>query len=268
MIIDFHTHAFSDKIVEKAMGSLTQTSGIKPYTNGTIKGLLAHMDECGVDKSVVLPIATKPAQQKIINSWAKEIMSDRIYPFGSVHPDAEDACDELEQIKKSGLYGIKLHPDYQNFFADDEKAYPIYEKCQMLGLPVLFHAGYDPLSPDKVHGKPKAFAQVHNDFPNLTMILAHLGGMYRWEQVERYIAGTDGEVYLDISFTAGEIGRKILERIINKHGADRILMASDCPWDSPANEISMIKKLDISEDDKKKILYKNAARLLKIQLDQ
>ncbi len=266
MIIDFHTHAFSDKIVEKAMENLVKTSGVKPYTDGSIKGLLAHMDECGIDKSVLLPIATKPSQQKIINSWANEVMSDRIYPFGSVHPDAEDKLEELENIKNLGLYGVKLHPDYQGFHADDEKAYPIYEKCAQLGLPVLFHAGYDPLSPDKVHGKPKAFAHVHKDFPKLTMILAHLGGMYRWEQVERYIAGSEGEIYLDVSFTAGEIGKKILERIVAKHGCDRILMASDCPWDSPLNEIKMINKLKISEEDKQKILYKNAARLLKISV--
>ncbi len=265
MIIDFHTHAFSDKIVEKAMGNLLKTSGVKPYTDGSIKGLIEHMDKCGVDKSVLLPIATKPSQQKIINSWAKEVMSDRIYSFGSVHPDADDINEELENINNLGLYGVKLHPDYQNFIADDEKVYPIYEKCVELGLPIVFHAGYDPLSPDKVHGKPKAFAQIHKDFPKLTMILAHLGGMYRWEQVERYIAGIDGEVYLDVSFTAGEVGKKILERIISKHGCHRILMASDCPWDSPANEIKMINELNISDDDKQKILYKNATKLLKIE---
>ena len=264
MIIDFHTHAFSDKIVQKAMTNLTDTSGVKPYTDGSVKGLLEHMKKCGVDKSVILPIATKSAQQKIINSWANEIKSERIYPFGSVHPDAEDACEELESIKNLGLYGVKLHPDYQNFMVSDERVYPIYEKCEQLGLPIVFHAGYDPLSPDKVHGEPKAFAQIHRDFPKLKMILAHLGGMYRWEQVERYIAGTDGEVYLDVGFVAGEIGGKMLARIIVKHGADRILMASDCPWDSPANEIKMINGLDIPEDDKQKILYKNAAKILGI----
>lgn len=267
MIIDFHTHAFSDKIVEKAMESLVKTSGIKPYTDGSVKGLLEHMDKCGIDKSVILPIATKPSQQKIINSWANEIMSDKLYPFGSVHPDAEDALEALDEIKELGLYGVKLHPDYQNFMADDEKVYPIYQKCSQLGLPIVFHAGYDPLSPDKVHGKPKAFAKIHSEFPKLKMILAHLGGMYRWEQVERYIAGADGEIYLDVSYIAGEIGKKILERIIKKHGADRILMASDCPWDSPANEIKMISRLDISDSDKEKILYKNAAKLLKITVN-
>ena len=264
MIIDFHTHAFSEKIVKKAMGNLSDISGLKPYTDGTINGLLEHMDKTGVDISVVLPIATKPSQQNVINDWAAEIKSDRIYPFGSVHPDAEDALDMLDKIKSAGLFGIKLHPDYQNFSVEDKKAYGIYEKCQQLKLPLLFHAGFDPLSPDFIHGTPKAFAQIHRDFPDLTMILAHLGGMYRWEQVERYVAGTDGEVYFDIGFIAGEIGENILKRIINKHGADRILMASDCPWDSPKNEINMINNLDIPQTDKEKIFFKNAARLLNI----
>lgn len=265
MIIDFHTHAFSEKIVEKAMGNLTATSGIMPYTDGTVNGLLEIMNNSGVDKSVVLPIATKPSQQRIVNSWAKEIMSDKIYAFGSVHPDAEDALEELDRIKESGLYGVKLHPDYQQFYVDDKKAFPIYRKCSDIGLTIVFHAGFDPLSPYEIHGTAKAFACIHEEFPNLTMVLAHLGGMYRWEQTERMIAGTEGNVYLDVSCIAGEIGTDILKRIVEKHGADRILFASDCPWDNPANEIKMINALNISQDDKEKIFYKNAAGLLGIK---
>lgn len=264
MIIDFHTHAFSEKIVEKAMKNLSATSGLKPYTDGTVKGLLKHMDRCGVDISVVLPIATKPSQQSIVNQWAREIKSERIYPFGSVHPDAPDALEAIAEIKNSGLYGVKLHPDYQGFFTKDKKVYPIYEKCQEIGLPIIFHAGYDPSYHDLIHCEPKSLAQIHSDFPKLTIILAHLGGMYRWEQVERYIAGTEGEIYLDTGFIAGEIGNDILNRIIKKHGADRILMASDCPWDDPSREIEMINNLDISGEDKNKILYENAAKILKI----
>lgn len=265
MFIDFHTHAFSEKIVKKAMSNLEKTSGVKPHTDGTVKGTLELMDKNGIDKSVLLPIATKPSQQTIINNWAREVKSDRIYPFGSVHPDAPDAIKEVERIKELGLYGIKLHPDYQQFYTCDKKIYPILQKCSELGLMVVFHAGYDPLFPDDLHSNPADFAAIHEDFPELTMILAHLGGMYRWEQVERYLAGKDGKIYFDISFIAGEIGMSILSRIIDKHGADRILLASDCPWDNPANEIKMIKSLNISTADKEKIFYKNAVNLLKIE---
>lgn len=267
MYIDFHTHAFADKIVEKAMGNLTATSGLKPCTDGSLKGLKDKMKNSGINAAVVLPIATKPSQQEIINSWAAEINGkDGIYAFGSVHPDAPNALDYLEKIKALGLHGVKLHPDYQNFLVEDEKLFPIYQKCTELSLPVTFHAGYDPLSPDLIHASPQGLLKVCEAFPDMTMILAHLGGMYRWEGVERLIAGKPGNIYLDLAVTAGEIGEKQLMRIISKHGADRILLGSDCPWDDPANEIAMVEKLPLSREEKDMIFYKNAQKLLKIEL--
>ncbi len=267
MYIDFHTHAFADKIVKKAMESLTAASGLKPYTDGSLNGLKEKMKSSGVNAAVLLPIATKPSQQEIINSWAAEINGkDGIYSFGSVHPDADDALDYLEKIKATGLHGVKLHPDYQDFFVDDEKAFAIYEKCEELNLPISFHAGFDDISPDLIHGRPEAFLKIHEKFPELTMIIAHLGAMYRWDEVEHYLAGVSGNVYFDLAFTAGEIGEKQLMRIISKHGADRILLASDCPWDDPRNEIEMVKRLPLSKTEKEMIFYKNALQILKIEL--
>ena len=103
MYIDFHTHAFNDVIAERAItkleGTLIEqgyTDDVPAATRGTVAQLLERMDEWGIDKAVVLNIATKPSQQTVINNWAKEIQSDRIFCFGSVHPEAEDALDELE----------------------------------------------------------------------------------------------------------------------------------------------------------------------------
>ncbi len=265
MYIDFHTHAFSDKIVKRAMDNLTSVSDFKPYTDGSLNGLKEKMKKNGVDISVVMPIATKPSQQEVINSWAAEINGkDGIYSFGSVHLDAPDAVEYLEKIKAMRLPGIKLHPDYQNFMADDEKAFPVYEKCEQLGLPILFHAGYDPLSPDLIHAPAAAFVKIHKAFPKLKIIAAHLGGMYRWNDVERLLAGISENIYFDTAFIAGEIGENLLMRIISKHGADRILLGSDCPWDDPSHEIEMIENLPISSEDKDKIFYKNAKQLLGI----
>lgn len=265
MYIDFHTHAFSDKIAEKAITGLTATSGFPPCTDGTLSGLIKKMQETGIDGAVVLPIATKPTQHEVLNSWAAEINNKNgIYAFGSVHPDGEDAILWLDRIREMGLYGIKLHPDYQNFVADDKKAFPIYEKCSEMKMPVLFHAGFDPLSPDFIHGSPESLCNIHEAFPDLIMICAHMGGMYRWEQVERLLAGKPGNIYFDLGFTEGEIGEKLLMRIIKKHGAERILLGSDCPWDDPKNELEMVKKLPLTDEEKELIFYKNAKKLLGI----
>lgn len=265
MYIDFHTHAFADKIAEKAMRQLSQTASVKPYTDGTLKGLKEKMRSGGINAAVVLPIATKPSQHEVLNKWAADINGkDGIYAFGSVHPDGDDAVSYLEKIKGSGLHGIKLHPDYQNFFVEDEKVFPIYEKCAELGLTILFHGGSDPFSPDVIHAKAEGFLKIYENFPKLTMIIAHLGGMYCWNKVERLLAGLPGNIYFDLAFTAGEIGENQLMRIILKHGADRILLGSDCPWDDPTNEIEMVKRLRLTQEENELIFYKNAARLLEI----
>ena len=260
MIIDFHTHAFSEKIVEKAMGNLTATSGIMPYTDGTVNGLLEIMNNSGVDKSVVLPIATKPSQQKIVNSWAKEIMSDKIYAFGSVHPDAEDALEELDRIKESGLYGVKLHPDYQGFFFDDPRAYPVYERCADLGLIVVIHAGSDPVSPGVIHADPQAIARVLDRFPRLILVAAHFGGTDCWDDVLRHLVGK--QVYLDTALSAGNIPADTARQIIRAHGAHRILFGSDCPWHSSAMDAEFIRSLGLSEQEEEQIFYQNACALL------
>ncbi len=98
MIIDFHVHAFNPKIAEKAITVLAQRCGITPYTRGLVEQTVECMDKWGVDKSVLLSIATKPSQQTVINDWAAQQDSDRIISFGSVHPDARDWYDELVKI--------------------------------------------------------------------------------------------------------------------------------------------------------------------------
>ena len=52
-----------------------------------------------------------------------------------------DALTELERLKENGIKGVKLHPDYQDFYADDEKMLPIYEKIGSLNMITVFHCG-------------------------------------------------------------------------------------------------------------------------------
>ena len=53
-------------------------------------------------------------------------------------------------------------------------------------------------------------------------------------------------------------------RIIESHGAEKILLGSDMPWSRTDNEILFIKSLGLSQDEEKMILGGNAARLLGI----
>lgn len=262
MIIDFHTHAFPEKIAEKAMTNLSYASGgLIPQTNGTIDSLKALMKKDGIDKSVTLAIATNEKQQTAVNDFIASCECDEIIPFGSVFPFAENALEELERIKALGLKGIKLHPEYQQFFVDDEKLKPLYKKISELGLIVLFHAGEDIGYPAPYHATPERLRNAAKwiDSP---MVCAHWGSQGLGEEVIKYLC--DIPVYFDTAFGYGTMPKDRALRILDKKGVDKMLFGSDCPWHAPSWEISMIETLGLSENDKEKIYYKNAEAILNL----
>lgn len=264
MLIDFHTHAFPEKIAGRAMANLSHASGgLEPQTDGTLSGLKAEMQKDGVDISVVLGIATNPAQQTNVNNYAAEMNKDSsIVAFGSVHPDAPDALEELERIKELGLKGIKLHPEYQEFFVDDERMKPIYKKISELGLITLFHAGQDYGYNEPFRCMPDAMERALKWF-DAPVIAAHWGGVGCGKEVVKHLCGKD--IWFDLSFGYGRMPKSFAQEIADKHTPDRLLFGSDMPWHRPAWEKRLIETLDLSTEDKEKIYYKNAMKLLKIE---
>lgn len=263
MLIDFHTHCFADSIYEKAIESLVKLSeGYTPVHNGSLSGLLGSMAESNVDISVVHSIATKAKQTEIINDWSISIKSDRIIPFGTIHPDYEDFEKEIDRLKNSGIKGIKFHPDYQGFFVDDKKMYPIYEKTAQEGMIALFHCGEDIAFPELVRNPPHRFKNVLIDIPNLKVVGAHMGGHRMFDEVAQLL--TSMNLYLDTSFAHYILGDVKFEELIRKHGVERILFGSDSPWDDPNQQMNIIDSLGFSSKEKDMIFYKNAQRLLDI----
>ena len=111
--IDIHTHAFPDPIAKVAIPALEREGGIKAYLDGTVAGLLASMDRGGIEQSVLCSIATRPEQFAPILEWSKEIRSERIVPFPSLHPADPDLLAHLQMIHDEGFKGIKMHSYYQ-----------------------------------------------------------------------------------------------------------------------------------------------------------
>ena len=263
MLIDFHTHAFPDALAPRAMQNLSYAAGgLKPQTDGTAASLKERMKQDGVDMAVVLSIATNPTQQTKVNDFAIALNRDPVlFAFGSVHPDSPDALQELERLQAAGLKGVKFHPEYQGFYADDEKMKPIYRKISQLGLITLFHAGQDIGFLPPYHAMPEHLlgALKWLDTP---VVAAHWGGMGCTQAVLDRLCGEN--LYFDLSFGYGVIPKKQAQLIVEKHTPDRLLFGSDLPWHRPQWEKRLLDTLELSEADREKICCGNARRLLNI----
>lgn len=264
MIIDFHVHAFPDALAAKALPLLSKCSGgVKPNYDATISGLESYLAKNNVDYAVVLNIATNPHQEKKVNDFAISLLEKKnIIPFGSVHPDSPNALSELERLAKAGIRGIKLHPDYQHFFVDDEKMFPIYKKIAELGFITVFHAGVDIGYPKPVHCTPERLLCALDLFDDAPVVAAHFGGWLLWDSVLEDLCGT--KVYLDTAFSSGKMPPDYAKELIKAHGADKVLLGSDMPWSDTLDEVRFVQSLDLSAEDEEKILSNNAKRLLNI----
>jgi len=264
MVIDFHTHIFPEKIAAATIEQLEQKAGVQAATNGTVEGLLASMDAAEIDRSVILPVITAPRQFEGVNGFAAEInqrYGNRLISFGGIHPDSEDYKGQLKTLKSMGFKGIKLHPDYQGVNFDDIRYERIVEYASELDMIVLVHAGIDIGMPDPVRCTPAMAAKVLKDTGASKLVLAHLGGWKLWNEVEEYLVGTD--VYFDTAFTHPFIERKQFIRIVNIHGSEKILFATDSPWSDQNEAVEWIRKCNFSQEMEENILYKNALHLLK-----
>lgn len=261
MLIDFHTHAFPQRIAQRAITKLAHDAGgLAPQTDGTLASLKAEMAKDGVDISVVHAIATNPKQQTNVNNFAMEMDKDpAIVAFGSVHPDAPDALEELERIHAAGLKGVKLHPEYQQFFADDERMKPLYRKISQLGLITIFHAGLDYGFAPPYHCLPEHMLRALKWFDS-PVVAAHWGGLDCGTEVLDKLCGEN--LWFDLSYGYGCLPKPIAQQIVEKHTPDRLLFGSDMPWHRPSWELQLIDSLDLSPADREKIFFRNAQTLL------
>lgn len=257
-IIDIHAHVFPEKIAYKAVNQIGSHYSIKMNGKGVIADLLESADKAGVDYIVIHSTATKSSQVRTINDWIAGHAKDRFIGFGTLHPDMDDIEGEFERIISLGLKGIKLHPDFQGFNADDPKMDRIYS---VIGsrLPVLIHAGDENLD----SSSPQRLANVLERFPDLTMIAAHLGGYKKWKEAMGCLIGKN--LYLDTSSSIQYMDKDFAAMLIKTHGTDKVVFGTDYPSMYHDTELEVFHNLDLSKQEKEDILYNNAARLLGLE---
>ena len=258
-IVDFHTHAFPDPVAEKAMPGLQKEGYIKAALDGKISSLLASMDTAGIHRSVVCSIATKPAQFDPILQWSKAIASDRLIPFPSVHPADRDAVTHVHRIHEQGFKGLKLHPYYQDFNLDDERAFPIYQAARDCGLIIACHTGFDLAFPRDRKADPRKILKVLAAFPTLRFVATHLFAWEDWDEVETHLLGKP--FYTEISFTDGFLSDQRTCDLLRRHPSEFLLFGTDSPWRDQARTVRYVRRLRLGPEYERAIFSENALRL-------
>ncbi|MBO5907123.1 MAG: amidohydrolase family protein [Clostridia bacterium] len=269
MIIDFHTHVFPDKIASRTVSYLAERGSLPPYSDGTATGLKEKMKEAGIDVSVSLPVLTSPEQFDSVNRYARSLneafsdTSPRIISFGGIHPRCEDIEGKMKFLFECGFLGVKIHPDYQDTFIDDEGYIRILESAKKYGLIVVTHSGPDAAYMDREPKcTPERVLALYGRVPYGKLVLSHYGANKMWEEVYDALAGLD--LYFDTSLILPEIDRGVFKKILKKHGDDKILFATDSPWNDVKGDVKILKSYALEKETEEKILFKNAKKLLKI----
>ena len=205
------------------------------------------------------------------------------------------AVQEIERAAKlPGLRGLYMATHVNGKNLDEKEFWPVYEKCEALGLPIFLH----PVAPvgrertRKYHlgnfiGNPTetgiaaaslVFGGAMDDFPRLDVMLPHAGGIFP-SLIGRMDHGTTvrkeckhmtkpPSSYLRrFHYDTITHSDSILMNLIRQVGSDRVVMGSDCPADmSYTRPVDVVERLgELTEAERGGILGGNAARLLKVQ---
>jgi predicted TIM-barrel fold metal-dependent hydrolase len=258
-VIDFHTHVYPEKIAAKATKAIADFYNLEGGILGTADMLLKEGEKVGIDKYVILPVAINPLNVRHLNeaTLGETKLHKEFIGFGTIHASMDNIMGEIEYIEKTGLRGVKMHPDFQLFSIDDNRLFEMYDYLQDK-MPVILHTG----DPRYDYSRPDKLKKVLDNFPRLTVIAAHLGGYGVFSEALEILGKTD--CYVDISSSRMFMEEEEIYRYIHGYGADRILFGSDFPLWSPKDEFEALLKLKITDEEKEKIAYKNAERLLNL----
>lgn len=261
LIIDAHTHIFPDKNAAAILQNTAKLFNVPTFGTATAADLLCRMDAFGISHSVIHMVSPTAAGVIDTNTWLIQLRQNRFIKFGTLHPGFKRTEEEIKRLKDGGVQGVKFQPDVQQF-APDEKSltYGMYEALARHGLTVMFHVGGEPLPSPRDRSKPSMIAAIARDFPQLKIIAAHLGGLNMWDEVYEMLAGMPN-IYFESSLSYEFIEPALAEKIIRKHGHDRIFFGTDYPFGDVKSSLAAARSVPfLTAAEKDDVLGRNAGK--------
>ena len=249
MIVDIHTHVFDpNRHFGPHLQADLERCGVDPAVWGAVAP--RHLETTAhADVSIVFGLQAKATGWLIPNDWVAAHVAkapDRLLFFASIDPADRNYMGELERCHRElGAVGVKLSPLYQGVHPRDERYYDIYQYCQQHGLPILFHVGTSFVSGVPLdYSRPIHYDGIAIDFPELRMVLAHLG--HPWESETIAVIRRNAHVYSDISalhYRPWQFYNSM--RLAVEYGVThKLLFGSDFPFTTTAASITGMRQLN------------------------
>ena len=205
--------------------------------------------------------------------WVRKY-PDTFVGFGSVDPwKGKAAVDEVKRCADMGLRGMKFQQATQAFCPTNPRFFPIWEACDSLKLPIIFHGGTTAIHAGQPGGgglvleycKPIPYIdEIAARYPELRIIIAHPA--WPWHDDQLAVMRHKGNVYMDLSGWAPKYFPESVIQNANTLVQDKVFFGSDFPMLTPERWLSEFAGLPIKETVRPKILLHNAAKFLGIEL--
>ncbi len=278
-MIDFHTHPVLVEEMVVRHPELEKAAREVFFIGNRLQPLetfLLELDISGLQRAVLLPIETTRTRGLPIysNEQIAELVAmapERFVGFASVDPLAPDAPERLERaVADLGLRGLKLSPPSQEFYPDDRAVYPLYERAQALGIPVVIHTGmsWEPRA-RLVRGHPLHLEPVLADFPDLRIVATHFA--WPWSLEVAALALRYPNLYLDTAalyfdnpddFITDLLVRRVPLTLIEHSLRHQVVFGSNYPRVEIKNMARAVRQVGLGEKTLRMFFEKNALHLL------
>jgi predicted TIM-barrel fold metal-dependent hydrolase len=266
MIIDVHTHL--NNYHEERVVSI----------NDCLDKLEEAMTRTGIDKALVLT-SYKVTEHRPSTASVIEAIRDRdnLYVVAGIsylNYKEKDLREISDYLKEGLVKGLKLYPGYEPFYPHDSRMQVVYDLAVEFDVPVMFHSGDTYTPKGKVRfSHPIHIDDVAVDNPELKIVICHVGNPWITDCME--VVYKNRNVYADISgLVLGDftdrferyMKNQLEEMILYAGEPEYLLFGTDWPISSMGSYVKFMAQLDLEPDKKEMIMWKNAAKLFKIDV--
>ena len=260
MIIDIHGH----------LGNIN----FAPFWQADARQLEAYCTQSNVDK---LCVSSSRAIMYDIHEGNMELdkalkETEKLLGYVVASPTFPESADELALLDSNPKFrGVKIHPDYHGYVLSTRSNRDFVEaradRCKLM----LFHVS---CMPGTGFSPALTVADIAKHHPETNFVMAHMAGIYQngnypyfpnMDTLEAVMELELPNVYIDTAHFLMYVYPGVMEKMYRLAGADHIVFGTDAPLQGPMQmrfAIEAIEALDIPQEDKDKIFYRNALKIL------